>query len=337
MKSLNSCLISSNIYDTFSITDIKAGNPKVMAVPEEDAMAFYLLNHAVSIIRTKVHVYEPLGKYLPILNMYHEELAVRSARMFYYLLLICTRESRHDGQSKSGPKYMSLKSTYGSEIINFHTSLKGLGSTNAADKLKTDFPNVPLGKYTKFLSDIFYKGDYGSAYGGPAWGKIADVLRDFVHGVITAEMMMDTAFTLCHNNGPIFNKGMLYQSYGHEIYKILDVQRSGQIPQLVAIPQVQAASNPYIKEMWNKCQQVIGSAFNGYVDWYLVEELGSMKQYPDMKTLQVAKYGHPSKFKAKIELEAAKQELAAKAKLEELAVMVEITPGLFIKKVKRSK
>jgi hypothetical protein len=229
-----------------------------------------------------------------------------------------------------------MSAKYGKGIADFHKSLKGQSSLGAAQSFQDKAPDTTVGKYTSFLSDIFFQGKYSGGYGGPAWGAVANVLRDFVHGKITAEMMMDTSFTLCHNNGPIFNKGMLFGTYGSDIYKILDVQRSGQIPQLVAENQALVCKDSKIKEVWNECFSILGDEFTGYVDWFLVEELGALKTYPDQKAKQIAAHGYPSKFKAKKEAEQAKNELKAKEVLAAMKSNVEIFPGQFIKKVKRS-
>lgn len=301
--------------------------------PERDGVVFYLLNHAVSIIRQRVHTFERLGAYLPLVESYHRELAVRSARMFFYLLLICTRESRHEKSSYSGSLWGSLSNTYGPAIIEFHQSIKGSSSSGAADTFRKNPPKAPVGKYAKFLVDVFHKGSYHGGYGGHAWGKVAEVLCGFVNGDITAEMMLDTAFTLCHNNGPIFNKGMLFDGYTNEIYKILDVQRSGQIPQLIGNSESQWASDPKVKSLWDSCHALLGDAFSGHVDWFLVEELGALHSYSAQKNTQVQKYGYPSKFKAKLEAEKMKKELAAQKAVQEEKSLVEIMPGVKVKKV----
>jgi hypothetical protein len=298
--------------------------------PESDGIIFYMLNHAVSVIRSRVHPLQPLGKYLPIMDLYHEQLSLRSARMFYYLLMICTKEARHE---KKGSGMHALYAKYGSLISEFHQ--ENLGEAAAINKLKSNPPNVEVGHYCAFLAEQFYKGNYHSGFGGPKWGQIGDVLRDFVQGKITAEMMMDTGFTLCHNGGPIFNKGMLYEHWTAEINKILDVQRSGQIPQLVASSSVSQAKEPAIKGMWKQCREAIGDEFDGHVDWYLVEELGSKQQYPTEKAAQTNKYGVPAKAKAKLEALKAKAEVAAKEAEEAKGLQVEIFPGQYIYKLKR--
>ena len=130
--------------------------------------------------------------------------------MFFYLLLICTRESRHTKDAVSSPFIKGLGKKYGDGCTGFWSSIKGTGSSGAAERLRNSPPDVLLGDYTKFLADMFNGGQFSGGYGGVAWGAVAVVLRDYSIGAISAEMMMDTAFTLCHNNGPIFNKGMLF-------------------------------------------------------------------------------------------------------------------------------
>lgn len=307
------------------------GSEPPMGYPEQDGLMFYLLNHASSIIRQRVHPYEKLGKYLPIMDAYHESLAYRSARMFFYMLLICTRESRHDKNGHSSPFWKVLSYKYPG-AMEFHKTIKGGGSDGAATKLRENPPQMTIGKYTEFLAEIFHEGQYSGGYGGPAWGAVADVLRDYVHGKLTAEMMMDTAFTLCHNNGPIFNKGMLFHQYTKEILTILDVQRSGQIPQMIGNKETKWA-NGGLFQTWQNCNDVLEGAFEGYVDWFLVEELGALHGCKPQQQAQVAKYGYPSKFKAKVEAEKIKTDLKAKQEAKEAKMWVEIMPGIKVKKV----
>lgn len=329
IASLNKFMEGSTTGD---LVGTKTGE-KPMGHPEVDGIIFYMMNHAVSIVRQQYNQYEALGDKLVVLEEYHRQLSYRSARMFFYLLLICTRESRHAKNDHDTKMMQELRKQYGDSIFDFHKSIKGSGSSGAASKLQTSPPDASLGQYTKFLCDVFYKGNYSSGYGGPAWGKVADVLRDYVNGVITAEMMMDTAFTLCHNNGPIFNKGMLFQSYTDEIYKILDVQRSGQIPQMVANGESKWATHSEVKPLWEFCRGHLGAKFEGHVDWFLVEELGALKTYTSQKNAQVAAHGYPEKMKAKQMAEKVKQDLAAKKAKEDEGMWVQIMPNAKVKKV----
>jgi len=304
---------------------------KIKGSPERDALMFYLLNHAVSVVRQRKHLYEPLGEYLPILDAYHWNLSARSVRMFFYMLLICTRESRHEKHSPSDPYWLAMKAKYGSYVSELFSNIRHQSSEGAASTFRSSKPQMPIGQYVEYLCEVFHTGNYQSGYGGKAWGNVADVLRDFVVGKITAEMMMDTAFTLCHNNGPIFNKGMLYENYSGDIYKILDVQRSGQIPQLIASHEVSLGSDGSVLSAWDMCRGILGSSFEGHVDWFLVEELGALKSYKNQKDAQVAKHGYPSKFKAKLEVEKIKQKQQAIKESKEASGWVTIMPGLKVK------
>jgi hypothetical protein len=146
------------------------------------------------------------------------------------------------------------------------------------------------------LVEVFHTGKFSGGFGGEAWGAIADVLNDYVHGKLTAEMMLDTAFTLCHNNGPIFNKGMLYDGYTSDIYTILDVQRSGQVPQLVYSCDVIQVNTEAVQEVWKTCYGALGDKLlenTHYVDWFKVEALGALHSYTAKKKLQLE--NHPSK------------------------------------------
>lgn len=334
VDAITNLLGRSNIYSVVEASPVDSES--VVGSPERDALIFYLMNHAVTLVRQRHHVYEPLGKYLPIVEAYHLELAARASRMFAYLLLICTRESRHDRTDVKSSPYGWLSSKYGKEVTGFHTSLKGKSSLQAAGIFQANPPPVTLGAYTNFLSEIFHQGKYHHGYGGKAWGAVADVLRDFVHGKITSEMMMDTAFTLCHNNGPIFNKGMLFNSYSSEIYLILDVQRSGQIPQLVATKQSSSTNDSKVASLWSWCHDLLGEEFNGYVDWFLVEELGAMKSYASQKSQQLAMHPYPTKLKAKQAAEKAKAEVLAAGLMNKVKQSVEIFPGQYITKVERT-
>ena len=121
-----------------------------------------------------------------------------------------------------------------------------------------------------------------------------------VVGETSIEIMNDTAWTLAHNNGPMFNKGMLYNTYTSTIYKILDVQRAGMIPQLIAEGTLGSHADSAVSQAFEAVKAVFPESVTGYVDWFKVEALGSLHQYPTEKNLQTAKYG---KTKATVEVE----------------------------------
>jgi hypothetical protein len=269
---------------------------------EANALQFYLLNQAfgnLSIAVDSKAELTPEQEHLA--TMYLNRASESSARLFYYILLIITREARHLHSSET--LYKKLIANYGSDVVEFHKTLKGAGSDSAVQKLRqgsNKLANVTLGQYASCVTDIFNQGSFSGGYGGKPWGKIADTLRKMVFGETSIEIMNDTAWTLAHNNGPMFNKGMLYKGYSPIIYKILDVQRAGMIPQLIAEGGLGSHANYAVSQAFEAVKAVFPESVTGYVDWFKVEDLGSLHKYPSEKLAQTAKYG---KTKATVEVE----------------------------------
>lgn len=269
--------------------------------PDQAAVTFYTLNHLASLVQREFHPLEPLPEWAAlVMEAYAKCLVEQGQRMFSYLLLITTRESRHLDTSTLGYAWWShFTGTYGHEAKSWNQAISGGNSIEVAKKLCNTPPNMALGKYVGSLSHLFHQGSFGSSFGGGPWGKIADCLLQCVEGKTSLEVMVDGAYSLAHNNGPIFNKGMLYDGYGNEFLKILDVQRSGQMPELV---RTVAVSGNYITQpvadLVQLVQAKLPNAFGAVVDWFKVEGLGSVAKYPDEKSAQVAK-GHKSAWSQK--------------------------------------
>lgn len=276
--------------------------------PETEALWFYMLNHVVSEVLRKYSMDDALpDAVLEMVREYNDQCAPKAARAFYYLLLICTREARH--VSNNGATFWNeVQSKFGVSARNFGQALKGIGgSTSAYHKFLHEAPDTSIGEYVSMLRYVFYKGSFGLGYGGKKWAKVCDCLVEFVHGRYSPEMMLDTVWTLCHNGGPIFNKGMLYGMYSLELVKILDVQRSGQIPKMVGNSEVEAKfSPPALSIAWSRCNKLFPETFAGHVDWFLVEHLGSVHRYATEKQAQVAAHG-PSDLATKISDMATKK------------------------------
>ena len=74
-------------------------------VPEREALWFYGMNHGMALIASKFAPLEPLPEWeLGFVKEYHEKIAKKSIRAFYYLLWICIREARHNGSLKDEKK-----------------------------------------------------------------------------------------------------------------------------------------------------------------------------------------------------------------------------------------
>ena len=260
--------------------------------PEVDALVFYMMNDAFAKLCAKFDMNEPLPVQVDALaDAYVRESQSRALRMFYYCLLIITREMRH----MHGGGYYShdMDKEHGAVFAQFVKNISHKNETEAVNHLRSHPPVLTLGAYTKGITDCFNKGVWSSNFGGKAWGQVAHTLNRVVHGEISMEAFMDTAWTLEHNNGAIFNKGMLYTMYGPNLAKILNVQRAGMIPQLVIEVGVTHASNTDVEALFEKCVLVLPDfAAPGYVDWFAVEKWAvGNHHYTVEKKNQVAKYG----------------------------------------------
>ncbi len=291
-----------------------------LASPEEVAVQFYLLQHAMSDIRQKFGLDEPLGDAVKIVELHHERGVALGQRMFTYLLLICTREARH--VSGLSAFYNDLANQFGKTFVQFLAEIKGSGSQVAIDHFTSNPPDMELGTYTEGLEYVFRKGKFHGGFGGKAWANIAEVLNWFVQGTISAEMMLDTAFTLAHNGGPIFNKGMCFQLYDKtRLRMVLDVQASGQIPQMIdsvsTYPETSGLASIEARSLFVGCKQALGSDFGGPICWFEVTKnpLAHSYQYQSLKAIQIDKFGMPDWVQGS-EAEAAKKVAAAESALK---------------------
>ena len=309
--------------------------------PEAEALWFYGMNHGVALISAARAPLEPLHPAeLAFVEAYHEQLAPKAIRAFYYLLWICTREARHNQSLHADAG--KITDLFGEQVCNFFTSIKG-GEKEIAQAFLSKPPAAPIGTYVKALAWTFYNSKWSSSYGGKKWGAVTDCLVRFVNGEYTAEMMLDTVWTLAHNGGPIFNKGHYYTTYSHCLYRLLDVQRSGQIPE--AITTDVELGKFVCTELLSK-MQFLRLHFPGklgeFVDWQMVEALGSVHKYPQDKAQQIKLHGQSPEAKAAAKLAseqtanlAKKQAEAAAAKAADYAQnYFQVMHDVHVKKIK---
>ncbi len=265
-------------------------------VPDREAIEYYALNHLIADLQVKRGEHCELSQdEEALVKLYFDVINGQAKRMFYYLLAICTRENRH---SRSGP---DLREEFGEEkgqvLEAFKVKNTTCNSMGAINNLFDNTPEIDLGTYVSYLEFVFFKyGFPSSSFGGKNWGEIAKVLRKCIHGEMSLELMVDCAYNLCHNNGPIFNKGMWYNNYNHTFIQVLDIQRSGQIPTFLHTQSIYATTPTMIKIV-ELGMKVSTEVFGDYVDWFVVEASGSVNKYPIEKKKQEELYGVSEKGK----------------------------------------
>jgi hypothetical protein len=277
--------------------------------PEHQAIEFYLLNSAAAMILQQSDKFQPLSQgQVAVMDAYYQSMQSIGHRAFFYLLLICTRESRH---CKINAAMEEACNPLGAMIF-WNKHLKEVDDSD--DAIKAFLQNAPecaLKDYTEHLVQCFVHGGYKKGFAGEAWAAVAKPLRDFVNGVISMEMLIDTVWTLAHNNGPIFNKGMLFKNHlgdGEELRKILNVQRAGQMANLVEFKESKFVTADHLK-LLQLCQAALPDLGGEAVNWKQVTALGAVPITP-----------------AKIKVSGGP--------LPE-PVMLQITPTEFVKKITR--
>lgn len=247
-------------------------------MPNDEAVSFYTLNHCASIVRTLFTENEPLPIWAQaIMATYTDVCMSQGERMLHYILSITTRETRHLKACTSA-FWTKVDAEFGAKGVAVLKDISSDGDENTAvNKYMKTPPNMTIGQYTKTLAFAFHKAGssgWNGSYGGHPWGNVTDAVISYLHGVTSMEMLVDTGYTLAHNGGPIFNKGMMYSHYNAHFMTILDVQRSGQLPDLMLESNTLGITKTVdaVKAV-ELVKQNRPQAFKGWVDWKLVDEL----------------------------------------------------------------
>lgn len=250
--------------------------------PETDALWFYQMNHGLSEVGKKYAALEPLpADVLQFVDHYYTAGAEKALRSFAYLMLITVREARHlpdKGYDMRGALY---------SVTGCNTLWTYIKATPSEPEVAKDWfvmspPAMQVIPMLKGLVHQFKTGGYGNGYGGEAWAKITECALAFAEGKTSAEVMSDTVWTLNHNNGAIFNKSVIFQMHTATLKKVLDVQRAGMIPQMIA---TYAEAQKFTTEdmiVWNNwLRSNFPQSAGGKIDWLRVEALGSVNKYPN--------------------------------------------------------
>lgn len=319
-----------------ALKTFKSNDQNSSIQPEREALWFYGMNHVVAMISANRAPLEPLPKpEWQLVEDYHTLMNEKAVRAFYYLLIVCIRESRHN-QSKSASK-PKIAEKFGEPVANFFCT-SGYDEGSIHQQFLNNPPLAKIGDLTGAMQWAFYHSKWAGGYGGKKWGSIADCLHRFVTGEYSAEMMLDTIWTLQHNGGVLFNKGHFYGYETPTLKRILDIQRSGQIP--TAICHDKAIAGFVSDELMVKIQlaeKVRPGTVKPFVDWFMVEALGSVHKYPKEIAAQTGAHGLSPEASAAQKLQAeklaAKMKAAVEAKVEYEKTHFKVMSGVTVKKV----
>jgi hypothetical protein len=256
--------------------------------PETEACMFYTCEHIMHAAEQTFLPGEPLthNEY-ELLDTTVTQMSRSVLRSFYYLALITTREARHSGDTYGMENYAKAK--YGVKVNGFLQHVNDNSDMDsvltAMEKMAGDFP---VTQYFEWLDYVFRNSFSGGSFGGPPWGDISLCTHGYVNGATSMALMCDVSWSLAHNNGPIFNKGMLYSMYNKMwLTKVLDVQRAGQIPRYVQQDLKQENHKAYkeasgVVYLIDRTWELLGHEDfdpNALVDWQAVQDAGAVGKY----------------------------------------------------------
>lgn len=263
------------------------------ADPQMDAQHFYVLNHLASIVKAKFTPSEPLPAWASSVMEQYLKIAVdQSERIIHYITCIIVREMRHQ---HSVPVALAnkVKAQCGEAMYEWIISLKAKNESGAVEMYKSSPPDCNMEQFAKAHVLMYtQKSIWGSSYGGPPWANIANTLLRMVKGETSLEMVLDTGYTLAHNTAPMFNKGMMYDSNYSSLIKILDIQASGQMPELMLDTNDYDFQKPTVlKDVVKQVKAAVPEAFGEWVDWVKVPHKGQASYYTNYIAQQ--KKQHP--------------------------------------------
>lgn len=257
-------------------------------IPDVEALEFYALNHYYSLVQARFTPNEKLPEWAVwFAQMYSDCLTRQAKRLMHYMFCIVTREARHLHKfSESEPLHQKILEIGGPDMLAFLKAIQGNNETAAVESYKSSPPDVLASQYVRGIEAAFDYGKWSSGYGGKPWGQIARTLAEWLDGKTSIEMMVDTAYTLAHNNGPMFNKGMMYHMYTDSFKAILDVQRGGMIPALIRnkskISYVKTMKLDNLEKVNTLAFQHFGDELLEEVDWAGLKDLGAIGNYSHM-------------------------------------------------------
>jgi hypothetical protein len=266
--------------------------------PQDAAIRFYLANNILSDV---VKVYQ-CNETLPddvwlLINKCYKIYNDEGIRLIVYLMFICLRELRYHrsftGVTKNTIISNNDKNLISQDHINYLYSACVDANVDVLSAVEKNLPPGNLGTLITAIEYMFLKGDFiGRSYGGESWGFIANCLKNFIFGVSSLELLLDAGFNLAHNNGPIFDKDLVYVGYNCiQLLNILDIQLLGQIPNYI-LHNLNLKRNKNIicrydlYLLTSEAKNILGLKYDDGVDWDQLFLLKSLKKETKTKTIQ---------------------------------------------------
>lgn len=260
--------------------EVDGETPDQFRRPDEEAINFYALNHIVAVIKRKFTPNEPLPDWAArTVKAYLEVLKTQAPRIVTYTSLTIARESRHVQNYSTDELFSAMEEKFGSEFRKLYLTLKEKNEDESVKIiLGAKKSDLTVGQYADGIYYGFMNGSWSQSFGGKKWGNIAFAFKNLLDGSLSLEGFIDRGYNLAHNGGPMFNKGFLYSPWGNEFLPMLDVQHSGQIPELIVhgvYPGYAFGLNvpEETKTLVKEAMAAFPEEFGTHVDWRNIRKL----------------------------------------------------------------
>ena len=238
----------------------------------QEALRFYFMDHCFHLIKNEnKDIAQVSPEMADLIDLYFKELSKTSQRVFTYIICASLYEAgRMPAQSQKFWEF--IEAQYGKKIFEALNNSKdhSYGSLKEKEILAI---NEPIQKFLSAIMSCFTSGKWWFGAGGKAWSDITRCARDVTEGHYSLQEMTDLAFSLCHDRGCMFDRGIIYQ-VGYigdtNIYHVLDIQASGQTPQWIAKNRNKV--NADTLKLFDKFEKFFPEEFNKPIDDKLISD-----------------------------------------------------------------
>lgn len=158
-------------------------------------------------------------------SKWNASCGVAARHLMFYVWRIIFREMRHGSISMCEKAFGPSGAWTSAE--HFVASQCKTGSNWSHNIVKHQ--NLCIGPVVEAIERHFRKGGWSAAFGGKKWADIALELLRYLRGEASCMVAADRCWTLVHNGGPIFNKGVYFKKHDQYLNSVLNAQASSSV------------------------------------------------------------------------------------------------------------
>ena len=248
---------------------------------DEHAALYYLSSHTFHLIESQAQSpASPLGLEQSKFTEEHiSRLNKLSLRMFAYLCIISAEEACF-GEARNDSLWDFIETSTSPDAGKWVKNLVDRsGGYSSRGNYFSGCGEATVGECLKAVEMVFRFARWSPGFGGLPWAQITQTAIEICSGINSLELGVDKAFTLCHNNGAIFNKGHIFSHYSGGFYRLLDIQASGQIPAAIhSKVSVEGLKHASVRALFEEGKKMFPAEFSAGYDESRVKNMESVRR-----------------------------------------------------------